>query len=74
MGEPGNKLARLARCSVDLGRERRGRAVVCRGKPLRLVLYEPDSAYHSGKYFLGSSEPDWDAAGRPQLDVLWGDP
>ena len=44
------------------------------GKALRLVLYEADSAYHSGKYFLGSSEPDWDALGRPQLDVLWGDP
>lgn len=44
------------------------------GTPLRLVLYEADSAYNSGKYFLGSDEPDWDAAGRPALTVLWGDP
>jgi hypothetical protein len=44
------------------------------GKPLRLVLYEADSAYNSGKYFLASDEPDWDSAGRPRLDVLWGDP
>jgi hypothetical protein len=44
------------------------------GHPLRLVLYEADSAYDSGKYFLSSDEPDWDARGRPTLNVLWGDP
>ncbi len=44
------------------------------GKPLELVLYEADSAYHSGKYFLASNEPNWNSAGRPRLDVLWGNP
>jgi len=44
------------------------------GKPLRLVLYEADSAYHSGKYFTGSHEPDWNSAARPTLTVIWGNP
>jgi hypothetical protein len=44
------------------------------GKPLRLVLYEADSAYDSGKYFVSSDTGDWNALGRPTLDVLWGDP
>lgn len=44
------------------------------GQSLRLVLYEADSAMHSGKYFTGSNEPDWNAAARPNLDVVWGDP
>lgn len=44
------------------------------GIPLRLVLYEADAALHSGKYFVGSDEPDWNAAGRPTLDIVWGNP
>ncbi len=44
------------------------------GKPLRLALYSADSDYHSGKYFTSSSTGDWNAAGRPTLDVLWGNP
>lgn len=44
------------------------------GKPLRLVLYEADAAIHSGKYFTGSDEPDWNAASRPTLQVIWGNP
>lgn len=43
-------------------------------RPLRLVLYEADSAMHSGKYFTGSQEPDWNTAGRPTLTVVWGNP
>ncbi len=45
-----------------------------RGEPLRLVLYEADSAYHSGKYFVSSDTGDWNKEGRPRLDVTWGDP
>lgn len=41
------------------------------GQPLRLVLYSADSPMHSGKYFFSS---DADLAGRPMLQVLWGDP
>lgn len=45
-----------------------------RGEPLRLVLYSADSAYHSGKYFVSSDTGDWNIAGRPRLDVVWGEP
>ncbi|MFN2296737.1 MAG: DNRLRE domain-containing protein [Candidatus Promineifilaceae bacterium] len=41
---------------------------------LRLVLYEADWAYHSGKYFLSSEEDDWNAVARPTLEVEWGSP
>lgn len=44
------------------------------GQPLRLVLYEADAAMHSGKYFTGSDEPDWNAASRPTLQIIWGNP
>lgn len=44
------------------------------GTPLRLALYAADGDYHSGKYFTSSDVPDWDAAGRPTLWVLWGEP
>ena len=43
------------------------------GKPLRLVLYEADMAYHSGKYFATSDTGEWNAQGRPKLKVTWGD-
>ena len=43
-------------------------------KPLRLALYEADSAYHSGKYFTSSDAEDWDAAGRPTLRIVYGNP
>ena len=43
-------------------------------QPLRLVLYSADSAYHSGKYFVSSDTGDWNAAGRPMLEVKWGEP
>ncbi len=42
------------------------------GKPLRLVLYTADDAFHSGKYFISSDTGDWNAAGRPALNVTWG--
>jgi uncharacterized repeat protein (TIGR01451 family) len=44
------------------------------GRPASLVLYSADTAYHSGKYFVSSDAGDWDAAGRPTLTVVWGDP
>ncbi len=44
-----------------------------RGEPLRLILYSADSDYHSGKYFVSSDTGDWNIAGRPRLDVRWGE-
>lgn len=44
------------------------------GNPLRLVLYSTDSDYHSGKYFVNSRADDWNAAARPMIEVIWGDP
>lgn len=44
------------------------------GEPLRLALYEADSAYHSGKYFVSSDTGDWNAEGRPTLTVAYGKP
>jgi hypothetical protein len=44
------------------------------GLPLRLALYEADSAYHSGKYFVSSNTGDWNDEGRPTLTVTWGQP
>jgi hypothetical protein len=43
-------------------------------QPLRLVLYEADDAYHSGKYFTSSDIDDWDAEGRPTLVITYGNP
>jgi hypothetical protein len=42
------------------------------GLPLRLIVYEADDAYHSGKYFVTSDTGDWNADGRPTLEVTWG--
>jgi hypothetical protein len=44
------------------------------GQPLRLALYEADSAQHSGKYFTSSQTGDWNPVGRPTLQVVWGNP
>lgn len=44
-----------------------------RGEPIRLVLYSADSAIHSGKYFFSSDIDEWNAEGRPTLEVVWGD-
>ena len=41
------------------------------GQPLRLILYSADSDYHSGKYFVSSDTGDWNAEGRPTLEVKW---
>jgi hypothetical protein len=40
---------------------------------LHLVIYEADGAYHSGKYFSSSDTGDWNAVGRPTLDVTLGE-
>lgn len=42
------------------------------GTPLRLALYEADSAYHSGKYFVSSDSTTTE--GRPTLQVSLGAP
>jgi len=44
------------------------------GTPLRLALYESDSAYHSGKYFITSDTGDWNEEARPTLVIEVGDP
>ena len=44
------------------------------GAPLRLAVYEADSAMHSGKYFSTSQAADWNASGRPTLEITWGNP
>jgi hypothetical protein len=44
------------------------------GQPLRLVLYSADADYHSGRYFISSDSPDWNAEGRPSLEIAWGEP
>lgn len=43
------------------------------GQPLRLILYSADSDYHSGKYFVSSDTGDWNAEGRPTLEINWSD-
>lgn len=43
------------------------------GRPLRLAMYSADDAYHSGKYFVSSDTGDWNAAGRPRLDIAFGE-
>jgi hypothetical protein len=42
------------------------------GQPLRLVFYDTDNQYNSGKYFTSSTVADWDAQGRPTLQVTLG--
>ena len=44
------------------------------GSPLRLVLYSADDDYNSGMYFVSSDTGDWNATGRPTLQVVWGNP
>ena len=40
------------------------------GSPdLSLALYSVDAAYHSGKHFIASEEPDWNAVARPTLTI-----
>jgi len=44
------------------------------GTSANIALYEADSAYHSGKYFIGSEEEDYYSYARPTLTVVWGEP
>jgi hypothetical protein len=43
------------------------------GRPLRLAMYSADSDYHTGKYFISSDTGDWNEAGRPRLDIAYGE-
>ena len=38
---------------------------------LRLAVYTADTNYNSGKYFVSSETGDWNAAGRPTLQINW---
>jgi hypothetical protein len=42
------------------------------GQPLRLVFYSTDNQYNTGKYFWSSSVGNWNAGGRPTLQVTLG--
>ncbi len=42
------------------------------GQPLRLVFYSTDNQYNTGKYFWASSAANWNASGRPTLNVTLG--
>lgn len=44
------------------------------GKPVHFVLYSADENYHSGKFFVSSDTGNWNVAGRPKLEITWGDP
>jgi hypothetical protein len=44
------------------------------GEPLRLALYSADGERHTGKYFWSSNVGDWNAASRPTLQVVVGNP
>lgn len=43
------------------------------GQPARLALYSADGPMHTGKYFWSSNVGDWNASGRPTLEIVWGD-
>jgi hypothetical protein len=44
------------------------------GELFSVVFYSADANYHSGKYFISSDTGDWNAEGRPTLEVTWGNP
>ena len=44
-----------------------------RGEPLSVALYGSDTTQHSSKYLTASEVDNWNVAGRPRLDVIWGD-
>jgi hypothetical protein len=50
-----------------------GQAYRLRSPALHLALYEADAAYHSGKYFSSSDVGEWNAVGRPTLQIVLGD-
>jgi hypothetical protein len=47
-------------------------AAYAAGQPLRLVFYSTDNQYNTGKYFWSSTVGDWNATGRPTLQVSLG--
>ncbi|HCI79992.1 MAG TPA: hypothetical protein DHW02_09895 [Ktedonobacter sp.] len=47
-------------------------AAYAAGQPLRLVFYSTDNQYNTGKYFTSSSVGNWDANGRPTLQMTLG--
>jgi hypothetical protein len=43
-------------------------------QPASLALYEADTAYDSGKYFVSSATGAWNVANAPSLTITWGQP
>jgi len=44
------------------------------GRPVNVAIYGSDTSQHSSKYLTSSETGDWNAAGRPTLTVIWGQP
>jgi hypothetical protein len=44
------------------------------GRPVNIAIYGSDTDQHSSKYLTSSETGDWNAAGRPTLTVIWGQP
>jgi hypothetical protein len=44
------------------------------GRPVNIAIYGSDTDQHSSKYLTSSETGDWNAAGRPTLTVVWGQP
>lgn len=50
------------------------------GQPVSFALYDSTTGRDSSKYLtasetgLGNGTPNWNIAGRPRLDIVWGDP
>jgi hypothetical protein len=44
------------------------------GQPVSLAIYDSAAQRNTSKYFTSSETGDWDAAGRPTLTVVWGQP
>jgi hypothetical protein len=42
------------------------------GQPVSLAIYSSDTEQHSSKYLTSSETGDWNAEGRPTLNVVWG--
>ena len=44
------------------------------GQPVGLAIYSSDTEQHSSKYLTSSETGNWNAEGRPTLNVVWGQP
>ena len=44
------------------------------GQSVSFAMYDSTTGRDSSKYLTASETGDWDIAGRPRLDIVWGDP